>query len=122
MNTPIPTFDIAEVLVSVDGGALQLVASNDAAAGVEVLLDGTGAWEPFSMDLAALLPGPATASVEVFFSFQTVDAAGNDFPGFYVDDFAIALPEPSMLLQLSTGLAFVAALNRRRRKRTSAQT
>jgi hypothetical protein len=76
-------FDAATVQLSVDGGAYQTVASNQAN-GLP-LGDPSNTWSSLAIDLS----DHVDSTVQVRFSFDTDDAFANEFPGFYVDDVVI---------------------------------
>jgi hypothetical protein len=106
-------YDQASVAVSVDGGEFVVVDSNfstlnprkkgvrkraDAVgAGGVALRENTGEWQHAAIDLTPLLDGASEADIRVRFGFDTIDGAGNEFAGFYVDDVAVLgelAPEP----------------------------
>jgi streptogramin lyase len=98
-----PGFDQATVLVSVNGGAFQTVASNDGG-GPELQLADVGVWTTAEVDLTSLLP-KGTSRIQVRFEFDTVDAAQNTFDGFYVDDVEVATQlAPVSLETFASGL------------------
>lgn len=98
-----PSFDQATVLVSVNGGAFQTVASNDGG-GPELQLVDAGVWTTAAVDLTALLPA-GTSRIEVRFHFDTVDATSNAFDGFYVDDVEVSTQlAPVYLETFASGL------------------
>jgi hypothetical protein len=78
------SFDKAAILVSVNGGADTVVASNNQ--GGTILQDGTGAWQAAEVDLTSLFAGMSSATLRVRASFNSVDYLYNDYAGFLVDD------------------------------------
>lgn len=84
-------FDAASVLVSVNGGTYQVVASNNL--GGFDLSDGTGIWQTASVDLSTLLSGLSSATIRLRFAFDTIDSVANSYAGFWLDDVKVlALP------------------------------
>jgi hypothetical protein len=97
-------YDQASLAVSVNGGPFQIVESNFSALFVPVelrgmrirdgavssggtaLVENSSGWEHGSVDLAPLLEGLETATIQLEFRFATIDDVANDFAGFYVDD------------------------------------
>jgi trimeric autotransporter adhesin len=79
-------YDAAAALISVNGGPFQTVARNHPLAGAITLADPSSGWTPASVDVS----NHADSTVEIRFSFNTVDSVLNSFPGFYVDDVQIA--------------------------------
>jgi hypothetical protein len=74
-------YDIANVELSVNGGAFQVLRTNR-----DGTLPETATWTPLSIDLYPYIGGTGTANVTVRFTFDTVAIGGDDFLGFYVDD------------------------------------
>ena len=98
-----PSFDQATVLVSVNGGAFQTVASNDSG-GAEFQLADVGVWTTAEVDLTSLLPA-GTSRIQIRFQFETGDAAFNAFDGFYVDDVEVSTQlAPVYLETFASGL------------------
>lgn len=81
-----PNYDNAEVLVSVAGGAFEVVASNN---GGGEKLEETNGWVPVRVDLAGLLPASGAASIRVQLAFNAVDPNANTNSGFAVDDLVV---------------------------------
>jgi hypothetical protein len=80
-----PNYDHADVLVSVDGGPFQVVASRNNGG---LLLEQTSAWREARVDLWNLLPsGPS--SIRVQLAFNAVDPNNNIRTGFAVDDITV---------------------------------
>jgi hypothetical protein len=77
-------FDRATIELSENGGPYQVLASNQS--GGVILSDPSGAWKPLAIDLSAYVG----STVEIRFSFDTVDSIINAFDGFYVDDVAVS--------------------------------
>jgi hypothetical protein len=84
------TVDHATVLISVNGGPFQLVASNNE--GGERLAE-TTTWQELRLEIGHLLPAGPT-SIRVQFTFNTVTIWENLTKGFAVDDVTVySLPE-----------------------------
>lgn len=96
-----PGFDQATVLVSVNGGAFETVASNDSGGAEQPLAD-VGVWTTAEVDLTSLLPA-GTARIQIRFEFETGDAASNAFDGFYVDDVEISTQLAPVYLETFAG-------------------
>jgi hypothetical protein len=80
-----PNYDTAEVRISVNGGAFQVVASNNS--GGEPLTEG-GSWRPVRFGISELLPsGPSSIRIQLF--FNAVDPRNNTRRGFAVDDLVV---------------------------------
>jgi hypothetical protein len=82
------TYDVASVQVSVNGGAYQVVASNNKG-GVD-LTDGAPTWQQATVDLSSILVGLSSATIRLRFFFDTIDSAVNGYAGFYVDDVVVS--------------------------------
>jgi len=82
-------YDHASVQLSVNGGPFTVVASNNQNQGGVVLTDGGSGWEPAEVDLTPYLAGFSSATVQVRFAFDSVDALFNTNTGFLVDDVQI---------------------------------
>lgn len=78
--------DDADVLISVDGGPFEVVASNHN--GGELLVE-TSAWESVRVDFSHLMPATGPVSVEVQLAFDAMDIWGNTNTGFAVDDITV---------------------------------
>lgn len=76
-------YDHAQVLLSVDGGPFQIVASNNH--GGEKLNETRG-WEQIRFGIADLLPATGPTTVRLQFAFNAVDPNSNTDTGFVVDD------------------------------------
>jgi hypothetical protein len=81
------TYDVASVQISVNGGAYQVVASNNK--GGFDLADGSTTWQKASVDLSSVLAGLSSAKIRLRFFFDTIDSIANGYAGFYVDDVAV---------------------------------
>jgi hypothetical protein len=81
-----PFYDHAEVLVSVDGGPFQIVASNNHGG---VKLNETTAWEEARVDIWDLLPATGPTSIRVQLSFNATDPNNNIKTGFAIDDLTV---------------------------------
>lgn len=77
------TADSASVLLSVNGGAFQVVASNNV--GGAKLNEGK-AWQELRVDISKLLPATGATKIRVQFAFNAGDIWENSFTGFAVDD------------------------------------
>jgi hypothetical protein len=80
-------FDRVSVEVSVAGGPFVVVASTFGEG--EPLSTFSGVWQKLVIDISSLLPSSGSASIQVRFHFDTVDAIGNIFQGFHVDDVGV---------------------------------
>lgn len=90
-------YDAAAAEVSVDGNPYQIVARNHPLASAVPLADASGGWTPAAIDLSQ-----ASSTVQLRFSFDTVDGVLNAFPGFYVDDVQVSsLPTCQTVLDLN---------------------
>lgn len=78
------TADSAQVLISVNGGAFQLVASNNA--GGDQKLNEGKAWQDLRFDISKLLPATGTTKIRIQFAFNAGDIYENSNTGFAVDD------------------------------------
>lgn len=78
------TADSAQVLISVNGGAFQIAASNNAG-GAQKLNEGK-AWQDLRFDISKLLPATGPAKLKIQFAFNAGDIYENSFTGFAVDD------------------------------------
>src|SRR5690606_2170604 len=83
--------DLLEVLVSVNGGPFQVVASNDDQG---VFIDETRGWENLRFELSDLMPG-GPASIQLQFAFDAGSPGDNNRPGFAVDDVTVYANPPS---------------------------
>lgn len=79
-------YDNAEVLVSVDGGPFQVVASNNSGG---ALLNETTGWESFRVGIAELLPPSGSSSIRIQLAFNAVDVNNNVDRGFAIDDLTV---------------------------------
>jgi hypothetical protein len=77
-------WDVATVELSVNGGPYQVLASNQSEGAV--LSDPSAGWKPLMFDLSAY----AGSTVQIRFSFDSVDDFLNEFAGFYVDDVTVS--------------------------------
>lgn len=77
------TADSASVLISVNGGAFQVVASNNA--GGAKLNEGK-AWQDLRLDISKLLPATGPTKIRIQFAFNAGDIYDNSFTGYAVDD------------------------------------
>ncbi len=92
--------DSAAVLISVDNGPFQLVASNNQGG---QLLQETGSWKELRLEIGDLLPTTAT-SIRVQFTFNALTIYDNLTAGFAVDDVTVyALPECTSNSQCDDG-------------------
>ncbi|MFZ5893929.1 MAG: hypothetical protein ACOY0T_22900 [Myxococcota bacterium] len=80
-------YDKAAVLVSVNGGAYTVVASNNS--GGVALTDGSGTWNAAEVDLSSMFDGLPSANINVQVSFNSVDSVANTGAGFLVDDIEV---------------------------------
>ena len=78
--------DRASVLISVNGGEFQTVASNN---GAGQRLAETSAWRELRFDIASLLPQTGSVSIRVRFAFHAVTIDSNLKRGFAVDDVTV---------------------------------
>lgn len=79
-------YDSASVLIAVDGGPFQVVASNNE--GGETLNE-TNGWEPFQFDISDLLPNVGPTSIQVQLAFNAGDPENNIRTGFVIDDITV---------------------------------
>jgi hypothetical protein len=85
------SYDSARAMVSVNGGAYTVVASNNA--GGTALTDGQTTWQTAQVDVTNLVAGLTSPTLKVRFSFNSIDSIGNSYKGFAVDDVQVlALP------------------------------
>lgn len=77
-----PSYDVATVEISENGGLFNTVASNSD----HSLTDPSGGWLPAVIDISSM----AGSDIKVRFTFRTVDPFFNAYPGFYVDDINVA--------------------------------
>ncbi|MEB3342748.1 S8 family serine peptidase [Okeania sp.] len=77
-------YDVAKVLVSVDGGDFVPIASN-----AEELKDPTTGWTNAEFDLSSYVG----QQIEISFEFDTGDRALNEFEGWYIDDVTVTSSE-----------------------------
>jgi len=82
-----PNYDQASVLVSVDGGPFETVASNNT--GGEPLVE-TTAWQAIEFDITPLMPAVGPASLQIRLSFNAFDPENNTQTGFVVDDITVS--------------------------------
>lgn len=78
------TADSAQVRISVNGGAFQVVASNNAG-GAQKLNEGK-VWQDLRFDISTLLPASGSTRVRIQFAFNAGDIYENSNTGFAVDD------------------------------------
>ena len=76
--------DSASVLISVNGGAFQVAASNNA--GGDQKLKETNAWLDLRFDISKFLPGTGPTKIRLQFAFNAGDIYANSTTGFAVDD------------------------------------
>jgi ELWxxDGT repeat protein len=76
--------DVARVQVSDDRTHFVTVADNQSD-GTGGLVDGPGEWRTATIDLNQF----AGMTIQVRFSFDTVDGRNNDFPGWHIDDVVV---------------------------------
>lgn len=81
-----PNYDHADVLISVNGGPFQLVASNNNGG---AKLNETRGWVPFRVDIADLLPDTGPVEIQIQLAFNAVDPNSNTNTGFAVDDIVV---------------------------------
>lgn len=88
-------FDKATVSISVNGGAAQIVASNQ---GMGVPLSEGATWQSAVVNLGPLLASKATeaGSLRMEFRFDSVDDLDNAHAGFYVDDVEVTVLSPAL--------------------------
>ena len=79
--------DTASVLVSVNGGAFKVVASNNEAAAAK--LKETNAWQDLRFDISPLLPAAGSTKIRLQFAFNAGDIYDNSSTGFAVDDIVV---------------------------------
>jgi hypothetical protein len=82
-----PTSDTASVLISVNGGAFMLAASNNEPAAGQKLKEGV--WQELRFDIAKFLPATGPTKIKVRFAFNASDPYANLTMGFAVDDVII---------------------------------
>lgn len=95
-----PNYDDAEVLLSVDGGPFEVVASNNSGG---ALLRETPGWETVQLEISDRLPAAGPTDVRIQLAFNANDPDNNTRSGFAVDDLTIhARPgaSPSCTLDL----------------------
>jgi len=78
------TADSAQVLLSVNGGAFQVVASNNA--GGDQKLNEGKAWQDLRFDISKRLPATGPTKIRIQFAFNAGDIYENSNTGFAVDD------------------------------------
>ena len=99
-------FDQAKVLVSIDGGTTfsEILSNRDA------LIEGGGSWREASYNLSAFVG----QTIDLRFSFDSVDSIANQFEGWYIDDVVIrpfyTLGNPDVALSLTQGPDSVAGI------------
>lgn len=76
--------DTASALISVNGGAFQVVASNNQVAGQK--LKETSAWQELRFDIAPFLPATGPAKIRIQFTFNAGSIYDNSTTGFVIDD------------------------------------
>ena len=76
--------DSASVRISVNGGAFQVVASNNA--GGDQKLKETNAWLDLRFDISKFLPATGPTKIRLQFAFNAGDIYANSTTGFAVDD------------------------------------
>ena len=79
------TYDKAGIEVSENGGPFVSVAHNDGTSGPVLLTDPVSIWTEAVIDLTAF----TGSSIQIRFSFNTVDNIFNSYAGFYIDDVEI---------------------------------
>ncbi len=79
--------DTASALISVNGGAFKVVASNNLAAGQK--LKETSAWQELRFDIAPLLPATGPTKIKIQFAFNAGDIYDNSNTGFVIDDIIV---------------------------------
>lgn len=79
-------FDRAEVLISVDGGPFQVVASNNN--GGQKMKE-TNAWQELRFDISGLLPVTGPTSIRIQLAFHGVTIYENTKTGFVIDDITV---------------------------------
>jgi hypothetical protein len=79
--------DAASALLSVNGGAFQVVASNNLVAGQK--LKETSAWQELRFDIAPFLPATGPTRIKLQFAFNAGDIYDNSTTGFVVDDIIV---------------------------------
>lgn len=88
LRTERPGSDFVEVLMSVNGGDFQVIASNDEDT-VAQFLDETTAWEPVRVEISDLLPASGPVNIRLQFSFDAGSPGDNNETGFLVDDLIV---------------------------------
>jgi subtilisin family serine protease len=78
-------YDRATIEISQDNGPFVLLASNDASAAANELVETAGNWQQAVIDLTDF----SGSAIRPRFGFDTVDGMSNGFAGFYLDDIAI---------------------------------
>jgi hypothetical protein len=81
-----PNYDHADVLVSVDGGPFEIVASNNNGG---AKLNETSAWEEARFELWNVLPTTGPTSIRIQLAFNAGDTNDNLDTGFAVDDLTV---------------------------------
>ncbi|HMA94405.1 MAG TPA: hypothetical protein VKP30_17055, partial [Polyangiaceae bacterium] len=84
-------FDRAEVLVSVDGGEFQVVASNNNGG---KKLNETNAWQELRFDISELLPKTGPTNIRIQLAFYGVTIYENTKTGFVIDDITVYAQPP----------------------------
>jgi hypothetical protein len=79
--------DSAEVLVSVNGGAFQVVASNNS--GGQELKETRWTWKQLRFDITSLLPTARPARIQIQLAFNAGNTTNNARRGFAVDDITV---------------------------------
>ena len=83
-----PTSDRASVLISVNGGAFTLLASNNDASAGQKLNEGK-VWQGLRFDIAKFLPATGPTKLKLQFGFNADDTYNNATMGFAIDDVII---------------------------------
>jgi hypothetical protein len=81
------TADSASALLSVNGGAFQVIASNNQVAGQK--LKETSAWQELRFDISPFLPTTGPTKIRLRFSFNAGDIYDNSTTGFVIDDIVV---------------------------------
>lgn len=81
------TADSASVLISVNGGAYRVLASNNEVAGQK--LKETSAWTELRFDIAPFLPATGPTRIRLRLTFNAGDIYDNSTTGFVVDDIIV---------------------------------
>ncbi|MGK7891490.1 MAG: S8 family serine peptidase [Leptolyngbyaceae cyanobacterium] len=76
----VATFDVAKVLVAIDGGEFEAIATNS-----DILQDPTEGWIAATLDLGDYVGH----EIQVQFDFDTNDNLANNFEGWYIDDVVV---------------------------------